>query len=903
MPSHARMIWAVFRRNFLAYFMNPTGYVFITVFILLGAMAAFWQVGFFMNNLANLDQLNAFFPILLLFFIPALTMNVWADERKQGTDELLFTLPGPDVDIVLGKYLAVLGIYTVAVFFSLSHVIILSYLGDPDWGLMIASYIGYWLAGAALLSVGMVASLLTGNTTVAFILGAGFCAALVFIHQVENIFGGRGSELIRNIGLGAHFRPFGDGVIPLSGVFYFLALTVVMLYVNVILVGRRHFGGGEGAAGRMTHLLVRAAALAVIGITLGVLCERWGAYADATAERLHTLQPQTIDLIDQIPEDRPVFIQAFFSKDIPESYVRTRKNLLNLLERFDDIGGDRIRVAVHETEPYTEAAAEAAENYGITPRPVMSVEASRRGTTEVILGLVFTSGPEEFVIPFFDRGLPVEYELARSVRVVNRTQRKKLGIVSTEAGVFGGFDFQTMRSSPDWAFVAELRKQYEVERVPPAVPYPDDLDAVLAVMPSTLTQEQMDPLADAILSGTPTLIFDDPFPAFNLSLAPMLPKEANRNPFMQQNQPPPEPKGNFDALLGQIGLSWGRSGIVWSGVNPHPGISDAPPEIVFVSPASENPQPFNPEAIVSSGLQEVVMLYPGAVRGDRDVPGANLTRTALLSTGATSGSTDFSQLVRRDIFGMSVNPNVRRYMSPQQYVLAMQVTGAIPADAPPENEEPGSQSTEAATRNINVIFVSDADIVSETFFNLRRQGMEGLNFDNVTFALNCIDVLAGDESFVSLRKHRPQHRTLSRVEDLNREFRDNQAAEREVAEAKAADQLQQAQQQLDQKVQAVRERTDLDEQAKAIMLRNLEQVENRRLDVVEMTIEQEKEQAIAKARTEMETAIAGVQRTIKWWAAILPPIPTLLLAVGFFAYRYQREKVGVSERQLVRAKS
>jgi len=890
--SHA--IRAIFDRNFQAYFSNPAGYVFITLFVLVGAWAAFWRPEFFTSNQASLSTLNDWMPYLLLFFIPAITMSAWAEERRQGTDELLLTLPAHDFEVVIGKYLAALGIYTVALAFSLTHVAVLAWLGSPDLGIMASTFLGYWLMGALMIAIGLVASLLSSNVTVGFILGALFAAIPVFSPLIGLAFNPSTRRTIEDLSIPSQFRDFGTGVITASGVFYFLSLAGAMLYLNMILIGRRHWAGGERSRGLAGHSLARVLALVVALVGLNVVIARAGMRHDNSAEKLFTLSGESSKLIGQIPSDKPVYIQAYYSPEVPREYVEAKANLLGLLREYAALGGDRIRLNLVETELYSPAAREAQKRFGIEPKRVVSTEEARQSASEIFLGVAFTSGLEEVVVPFFDPGLPTEYELTRSIRVVSKSGRKKVGVLATDAKMLGGFDFRSMGQEQEWPFVTELKKQYDVSSIAADGPIPGDLDVLLVAQPSSMTQKQIDGLTSYVRQGHPTLLFHDPAPLINLTLSPEVPKMPPGGPF--GGGAPPEPKGNMQELLDVLGIDSPGNEIVWNAYNPLQSQPEIYPEFVFVAAGSGGQGAFNPSEVASSGLQQVVLLFPGLIRSKGTKPEV----TPLLRVGNTGGTIPFNEVFRQGMMGnTSLDPNRRHYPGNLEYTLAARIQGPAGTTSPPPMPDPSGKPVEPPKGpEIKAIVIADLDLISEQFFEMRRRKVENLDFDNVTFVLNCVDVLAGDDAYIALRKRRPRHRTLEKIEQQTRDFVVQAQKEGKAADEEAKDALDKAQKSLDAKVGKIRDDKELDERGREIKLMALERVENRHLEVEKAAIDDQKKRKQQDSRARKEEAVREIETSVRVAAIVVAPIPALLLAGLVFGVRAGRENRGANPNRL-----
>jgi ABC-2 type transport system permease protein len=234
----------ILRRELSGYFRTPVAYVILTVFLLLSAGLAFFLGDLFDGRVASLERFFIFHPWLFLFLIPAVGMRLWAEERRTGTLELLFTLPVTPFQAVLGKFLAAWLFIGIALCATFVLPITVAYLGNPDWGVITASYLGSFLMAGAYLGVSSLMSALTRNQVIAFVLSVVVCLVLVllgwsvFQKVLEAVFPAGFVSVLENFSFTTNYDSMLRGLIDPRAVVYFLSLMVFSLLLNVLAVER-----------------------------------------------------------------------------------------------------------------------------------------------------------------------------------------------------------------------------------------------------------------------------------------------------------------------------------------------------------------------------------------------------------------------------------------------------------------------------------------------------------------------------------------------------------------------------------------------------------------------------------------------------------------------------------------
>ncbi|MFN8547700.1 MAG: ABC transporter permease subunit [Candidatus Eisenbacteria bacterium] len=223
------------RKEFSSYFQSTIAYIFITLFLVLSNWLFFWFGGFFTTAQATLRDFFFFVPWLFLFFVPAATMRLWAEEKKLGTVELLLTFPVKDWEVVVGKFLASFLFLAVTLGLTLPLAITVIGLGNPDNGALICGYLGCLMIGGAFLAIGLWASSTTANQIVAFIVTVVICFVL-YVIGTPPVLSSVPQPLVpffANLSLSAHFESIGRGVVDTRDVIYYLSIITFFLFMNV----------------------------------------------------------------------------------------------------------------------------------------------------------------------------------------------------------------------------------------------------------------------------------------------------------------------------------------------------------------------------------------------------------------------------------------------------------------------------------------------------------------------------------------------------------------------------------------------------------------------------------------------------------------------------------------------
>lgn len=321
---------AILRKEINSFFASPIGYLVIALFLLLNGLFLWVFKGEFNVLDYGFADLSSFFllaPWILLFLIPAVTMSSFAEEKKQGTLELLLTKPISHFKIVLGKYFGALFLIIIALIPTLLYVLTVYLLGDPVGNIDLASVLGSYLGLLFLISsytaIGIFASSITNNQIVAFIVGVFIC--FLFYFGFDGIADYFSSPLIDKLGMNSHYKSMGLGVLDTRDLLYFISISLLFLFFTLKLIDSKGFDKTQ-----VVLLLLLPFSL----ILINVFSAKIGLYQryDLTSDNRYTLSEEALNTVDEVTS--PILVDVFLEGDFPSEFRRLKSETKQILEEF-----------------------------------------------------------------------------------------------------------------------------------------------------------------------------------------------------------------------------------------------------------------------------------------------------------------------------------------------------------------------------------------------------------------------------------------------------------------------------------------------------------------------------------------------------------------------------------------
>ena len=751
-------IKAIFKREFKAYFDSPVAYVFLVAFLVLIGFMTFGVAMFYERRQADLTPFFFWHPWVYLLLVPAATMGTWADERRNGTAELLLTLPITVTQALVGKFLAAWAFISIGLALTFPVAITAGYLGAPDWGVVVCGYLGSFLMAGAAAAVGVFASTLSRASVIGFVVSLALVFALMIVgfDPVTTAVANWGvpSAIVNGLAscsLLTHFEALRRGVVDLADIGYYVGMIVFMLAAaKTVTDGRR--GASKGAAGLVL--------LAAIVVAADVILANLPLRADLTAERFYSLSDGSKAVLAKLDQD--VTLKYYVSSsaaDMPMQLKTYAARVQNLLKEYERAAGGHVVLEAYDPKPDSDAE-EWAQRYGIEPQTVNPFG------SPIYFGVVAVCGDNEQTLAQLSPRTEstLEYDVTRLVTRVAWPEKPVVGVMTSLPDVLGGGQMNPMmmqmgqRPPEGWAAFAELGKDYEVRTVATDVAsIDDDVKTLVLLHAKDLSDKALYAIDQFVLRGGKLIACVDPF-----SIKDMIASRQKQNPMMMQMGGGQDGPSTLGKLFDAWGVKFDTSKVTGDLEaatklnNGQGGVDDNP---AFLSLTQAN---MDQGDLLVSRLTQVMFPFAGAFVFEKK--GMDLTFTPVITTSKENACSVDKMSVQ---FGGGMKD-----MIPDGHarVLAARLSGTFKTAFPKGPDGTNDVSKALAEGKGTVLLFADSDFLADDFCVRMMKTPFGsipqLINDNLTLFSNVIEQFAGREELIGVRSRGTTDRPFTVVNEL-----------------------------------------------------------------------------------------------------------------------------------------
>ncbi len=791
-------VGTIMRRELAAYFTSPIGYIFMIVFVTISV--GLFITSFFTFPVADMRPFFSNLPALFCVFVPAVTMRIWAEERKENTWEMLLTFPMKAWELVIGKFCATLVFLALTLCTTVTVPVMLVSLGNPDVGAMASAYLGTVFLGAFFLAIGIFFSGFFKDQILAFVVTLLTCFSLFLLGTnfiaayLDDYVSGMGGLLSDLLGFSDHFGAFARGVIELSDIVYFVGWTALFLYLNVVYIDRRNRAGSRLMFAGTMALCLGIGFFAnwfISDISLGRF--------DLTEDKIYTVSPASKRILAAV--DTPVQVKLYITPrgDMPTGLTNLQQEISDKLDELSVISGGKLKYEVinlrveeaiagvkaeeEAAKKPDEAPADKAEvlekrllDKGVEPFAVQAMSQDQM-TSKLIyasLGVAYKDKKEEILPQILPQTLPeLEYRLVSLIYKLTRVKKPIVALVAPKEAVnippelrrlYEQIGQQIPESDDPYEMLQRMLdiERYEVQRVEltQESPLPAEYETLVVINPRALNERQRWEIARALQSGKSVVMAVQTYewnyeptaqglsvtsreenPGVN-ELLESYGLKVSEDILMDVNQVPMTINGGGNGLQGLMGQQ----------VN-------LPIQILV------NHSMMDPDTSITSRLSEVFYLWGTAIELNKEKLSQNgLEAKALMSSTADAWvwpkgqqltSEAFEPPTERDgplplmVLAKGQFPDVFTGKERPAWPVAEPQPGQFPPPPPPSEDAPAAAIKPAPGK---LVLIGGSEMFRKDF----------LQSGNLDLFMNSVDAVTLGDDLVNVRGRKPIDRIINR---------------------------------------------------------------------------------------------------------------------------------------------